>query len=95
MTVKLRYIGPDPAVTGQVPLPEGWPALDHDEPDEELAAEKLAHRVRLGTNKNGSTHYGPHTFEEWTEPKADEPPADAPEADEPQAEGEPSAEAEV
>lgn len=41
-TTQLRYIGPDPATVGVVPLPEGWPAADHDEPDEELRKEKLA-----------------------------------------------------
>ncbi|PKN81532.1 MAG: hypothetical protein CVU47_06350 [Chloroflexi bacterium HGW-Chloroflexi-9] len=38
----LTYTGPDPAAVGIVPLPEGWPALDHDEADEQLAAEKVA-----------------------------------------------------
>lgn len=40
--MKLKYVGPDPAVVGVVPLPEGWPALDHEEPNEQRAAEKLA-----------------------------------------------------
>ena len=90
---KLKYIGPEPEVTGMVPLPEGWSAIDHEEPDEDLVAAKLAHRVKLRTNAKGKTVYGAHTFREWTE--ADEPGA-APheEADESQAEGEPSAEAE-
>lgn len=39
---RLRYTGPDPAAVGVVPLPEGWPAFDHDEPDAALRAEKLA-----------------------------------------------------
>ncbi len=39
---KLIYVGPDPAAVGLVPLPEGWPASDHDEPDKELAAAKVA-----------------------------------------------------
>lgn len=38
----LRYIGESPTVAGVVPLPEGWPALNHDEPNDELRAEKLA-----------------------------------------------------
>lgn len=38
----LRYIGPDPAVIGVVPLPEGWPAADHDDPDMARRGEKLA-----------------------------------------------------
>lgn len=41
MTV-LKYIGPDPAEIGVVPLPEGWPAALHEEPDKGLAKEKLA-----------------------------------------------------
>lgn len=39
---QLEYVGPDPAVVGIVPLPEGWPALDHEEPDAAVAAEKVA-----------------------------------------------------
>ncbi|GIW18739.1 MAG: hypothetical protein KatS3mg064_1896 [Tepidiforma sp.] len=38
----LRYLGPDPAIDAALPLPEGWPAADHDEPDPGLAARKLA-----------------------------------------------------
>lgn len=41
-TKRLTYVGPDPAVVGVVPLPEGWPAADHEELNEALAAEKLA-----------------------------------------------------
>lgn len=40
----LRYIGPEPGVSA-LPLPEGWPATDHDEPDEALRKEKLASRM--------------------------------------------------
>ena len=36
----LRYVGPVP--DGLVPLPEGWPAFDHEEPDARVRAEKLA-----------------------------------------------------
>lgn len=39
---QLKYIGPDPAVLGMVPLPEGWTAADGEEPDEALAAEKVS-----------------------------------------------------
>lgn len=39
---RLRYTGPDPAEVGVVPLPEGWPAVDHDEPDAAQRAAKLA-----------------------------------------------------
>lgn len=39
---KLIYCGPDIAVTGGgIPLPEGWPMAEHDEPDEALAAAKV------------------------------------------------------
>lgn len=38
----LIYIGPSPAEVGIVPCPEGWPAANHNEPDEALAAEKVA-----------------------------------------------------
>lgn len=38
---KLRYIGADPAEVGVVPLPEGWPAADHEEADETLGAAKV------------------------------------------------------
>lgn len=40
--MKLKYTGPHPATVGGVPLPEGWPALDHDEPDAEIARAKVA-----------------------------------------------------
>lgn len=39
--MQLVYIGPDPG-TGAIPLPEGWPAEDHDEPNGETAAAKVA-----------------------------------------------------
>jgi hypothetical protein len=39
--MRLTYTGPSgPDIT--LPLPEGWPAADHDEPDEATAAAKLA-----------------------------------------------------
>ncbi len=41
-TKRLTYVGPDPAVVGVVPLPEGWPAADHEEANELVAAEKVA-----------------------------------------------------
>ena len=41
-SIALKYIGP-PLVAGEgVPTPQGWPALDHDEPDDEVRAAKLA-----------------------------------------------------
>lgn len=39
---KLRYIGPAPGGAGALPLPEGWLAADHEEPDEAVAAAKVA-----------------------------------------------------
>jgi len=39
----LNYIGPDPsALTGALPLPEGWPAYEHEEADATIAAAKVA-----------------------------------------------------
>ena len=39
--MRLIYAGPSgPDIT--LPLPEGWVAADHEEPDEEVAAVKLA-----------------------------------------------------
>lgn len=38
----LLYIGPDPAVVGIVPLPEGWPAEDHTDGVDERYAAKVA-----------------------------------------------------
>ncbi len=43
MTHNLTYIGADPAVVGVVPLPENWPAANHEEPDAAIFAEKIAH----------------------------------------------------
>lgn len=40
--MKLVYIGPAPADVGCVPVPEGWSASDHEEPDPALAAVKVA-----------------------------------------------------
>jgi hypothetical protein len=39
--VKLRYIAETPHGAA-LPLPEGWPAADHDEPDREAADAKVA-----------------------------------------------------
>lgn len=41
MTHTLTYIGPDPAVVGVVPLREGWPAANHEEPDALVSAAKV------------------------------------------------------
>ena len=40
--VALIYIGPAIVPGGGIPLPQGWPAIDHAEPDDELRAAKLA-----------------------------------------------------
>lgn len=40
--MRLEYLGPDPNDLEVVPLPEGWPAASHDEPDAEVAAAKVA-----------------------------------------------------
>lgn len=42
-STRLKYVGPE--ARGFVPLPEGWPAADHDEPDEAVRAEKLASQM--------------------------------------------------
>ena len=44
-TRALKYTGPTPAEVGVVPLPEGWPAFDHEEPDEDVRNEKVASGV--------------------------------------------------
>lgn len=44
---KLYWWGPVLGVQEVVPLPEGWPARDHDEFDELVEREKLGHRLRL------------------------------------------------
>ncbi|MBM3940436.1 MAG: hypothetical protein FJ318_06035 [SAR202 cluster bacterium] len=43
--MQLAYVGP---TTNPPPLPEGWPAAAHDEPDAALAKAKLAHRAKPG-----------------------------------------------
>jgi hypothetical protein len=40
--MRLTYTGPRPSEGSALPLPEGWPAFDHDEPDEARAREKVA-----------------------------------------------------
>ena len=41
--MQLAYTGPNPeAVIGALPLPEGWEAANHDEPDAAVAAAKVA-----------------------------------------------------
>lgn len=55
----LRYIGPDPALVGVVPLPEGWPAAEHAELNDELRAEKLAFRCSVPGDEKGKPSGGP------------------------------------
>jgi hypothetical protein len=57
--VKLRYIGPTPGPNSAIPLPEGWPAYDHDEPDPVLAEAKLALRMHLPGEEKGKPTGGP------------------------------------
>lgn len=40
--IALSYIGPVIRPGEGVPLPEGWPAIDHEEASEEVATAKLA-----------------------------------------------------
>ena len=40
--MQLHYIGSRPERGGAIPLPEGWPIEDHEEPDESVAAAKVA-----------------------------------------------------
>lgn len=40
--VQLKYIGKTLEEVGVVPLPEGWPAADHDEKDPAVLKAKLA-----------------------------------------------------
>lgn len=40
--MRLTYHGPEQTADGALPLPEGWPAADHDEPNQEVAAAKVA-----------------------------------------------------
>ena len=41
-SIALRYTGPAIVPGEGVPLPQGWPAEDHSEPDAKLRAEKIA-----------------------------------------------------
>lgn len=54
----LVYTGPNPRDLrgGALPLPEGWPALDHTEPDAAVAEAKVAsglYRAREGEGDAG------------------------------------------
>lgn len=71
--MKLQYIGPDPAEAGIVPLPEGYPAQDHEEPNAEAAAAKLAFRFYrpgdLVDGQGSKPASGPAAYLEDKEPK--------------------------
>lgn len=71
--MKLTYCGPEIAPMGGVPLPEGWPAADHDEPDEALAKEKVA----SGNYKAAESHDEPGEALASNYTAADPPQADA------------------
>ena len=55
--MRLLYIGP-PSF-GTAPLPEGWPAADHDEPDPAARAAKLAYRLATPGDAKGAPSGGP------------------------------------
>lgn len=40
--MRLTYCGPDIPAGSAIPLPEGWPAADHDESDAAVAEAKVA-----------------------------------------------------
>lgn len=58
--MRLIYTGETIDQAGVVPLPEGWPAADHDEPDRAIAAAKLTSGVyrepESTTRAKGANH---------------------------------------
>jgi len=40
--MKLRYVGPAPSPDAVLPLPEGWPAYDHEETQQSEIDAKIA-----------------------------------------------------
>lgn len=52
--MRLHYLGPKPAIDAALPLPEGWPAADHDEPDPAIAAAKLASGLYAERSSRGN-----------------------------------------
>lgn len=46
-SIALFFVGQRPADGSALPLPEGWPAESHEEPDDTRRAEKLAHEPAL------------------------------------------------
>lgn len=55
--MKLRYVGPEPNDTA-LPLPEGWTAADHVEPDAALAREKVASKLYAPVGKPADVKEG-------------------------------------
>jgi len=54
--VKLRYVGPAPSPDAVLPLPEGWPAYDHDETQQSEIDAKIAsgfYRAASRSSKGG------------------------------------------
>ena len=52
--MELRYTGPTIGTIplgSALPLPEGWPSEDHDEPDAALAAEKVRSGLYVAAGK--------------------------------------------
>lgn len=56
--MRLHYLGPDPTIDAALPLPEGWPAADHDEPDTAAAAAKLASGLYAERQSRGGRRRG-------------------------------------
>lgn len=52
--MKLRYTG-GAAVGVPVPLPEGWPAADHEEPDRQVAARKISSGYYVAVDSSTNT----------------------------------------
>ena len=55
--MELKYVGPMTFDGSPPPLPQGWPAVDHDEPDEEIAQQKLDFRVKRGQVVDGRSEF--------------------------------------
>lgn len=56
--MRLSYCGPDIPAGSAIPLPEGWPAADHDEPDAAVAEAKVA----SGNYRNEESAFAPRSF---------------------------------
>ncbi len=59
--MRLQYTGGDAPADTALPLPEGWPAADHDEPDELVAAAKVASGAYRGAGVAASPAGGEAT----------------------------------